>query len=67
MTKLQKIENKIFDARDKKFQDQRNWDFGTWVCTKYMTNLQIQWDKAVKEQEEKTGVRVNYNFGDLLC
>ena len=67
MTKLQKIENKIYDARNKKYHDQRNWDFGTWVCTKYMTNLQIQWDKAVKEQEEKTGVRVNYNFGDLLC
>ena len=67
MTKLEKIEEKIIDARDKKFQDQRNLDFYRWVCTKYMMDLQTQWEKAVEEQEEKTGVIVNYNFGDLIC
>jgi len=32
-----------------------------------MTKLSLEWEQAKKEQEEKTGVRVDYNFGDLLC
>jgi hypothetical protein len=67
MTKLEKIENRIFDARDKKYSSPRDFNFGDWICTKYMTDLSIKWEKAVQEQEEKTGVSVKYNFEDLLA
>tara|TARA_A100000172_G_scaffold19287_1_gene10653 strand:- start:479 stop:682 length:204 start_codon:yes stop_codon:yes gene_type:complete len=67
MTKLEKIEEKIFDARDKKYRQKKNWNFSDWICTQYMTKLSLEWEQAKKEQEEKTGVRVDYNFGDLLC
>ena len=66
MTKLEKIEEKIFDARDKKYSSPRDFDFGDWICTKYMTDLQIRWEKEV-EVLEKTGEYIDYNFSDLLC
>ena len=66
MTKLEKIEEKIFDARDKKYSSPRDFDFGDWICTKYMTNLQMRWEKEV-EILEKDGIEIQYNFGDLLA
>jgi len=66
MTKLEKIEEKIFDAKNKKYSSPRDFDFGDWICTKYMTDLQIRWEKEV-EVLEKTGEKVEYDFSDLLC
>ena len=44
MTKLEKIEEKIFKARGKKYSSPYDFDFGNWVCTKYMTDLQMRWE-----------------------
>jgi hypothetical protein len=66
MTKLEKIEKKIFEARDKKFSSPYDFNFGDWTCTKYMTELQIRWEKEA-EIVEKTGKKIPYNFYDLLA
>lgn len=66
MTKLEKIEEKIFKARNKKYSSPYDFDYGNWICTKYMTDLQIKWEKEI-EALEKTGKKVSYNFGDLLA
>ena len=67
MTQLQKVEERVFNARDKKFNQKSDWVFSDWLATKYMADLRSQWEKAVEKQEKETGVVIDYTFGDLLC
>jgi len=66
MTKLQKIENKIFNAKDKKFSSKRKTNFSDWLSTKYMINLRSEFNNEVIRLNSK-GIKINYDFGDCLC
>jgi len=66
MTKLEKIINKIANARDKRFGSKRKLNFSDWVSTKYMTNLRRQFNDEVQKLESQ-GIKVSSDFGDYLC
>ena len=66
MTKLQKIEQKIADARDKRYQSKRRLNFSNWLSTKYMTDLRIEFNNEVQRLESQ-GIKVSYDFSDCLC
>ena len=65
--KLAKLEEKIFDVRDKKYSSKRKWDYCTWLFSKQMTTLQKRFRKQVEATEKATGETIGYDFSDLLC
>ena len=65
--KLAKLEEKIFDARDKKYSSKRKWDYCDWLNSKQMTTLRKRFRKQVEVFEKETGETIGYNFSDLLC
>ena len=66
LTKLKKIESKIFNARDKRFKSKKKSSFSDWVSTKYMINLRNEFNNEVIRLKAK-GIKINYDFGDCLC